>query len=212
MVRWRSKLGIGRGYTGAVHVSEVEVDTLLGRIRVPRAAAGIAAGRVAAPELARSQCYGGVIQGVGYALYEQRQDDPQSGIVLSAGLEDYRIPGIGDTPEIEVHFDEEGFEHVPGGGVGLGEISTMGVAASIGNAVHNATGWRPYELPIRPDRLLEGMSSVTPAPSTIEEARQAAGEFRAGGTDLQQRLRSGVSSGPPVDLRPAARSRPRRVG
>jgi len=41
---------------------------------------------------------------------------------------------------------------------------------------------------------------VTPAPSTIEEARQASGEFRAGGTDLQQRLRSGVSSGPPVDL------------
>ena len=157
MVRLRSKIGIGRGYTGAVHVSEVEVDTLLGRIRVPRAAAGIAAGRVAAPELARSQCYGGVIQGVGYALYEQRQDDAQTGIVLSAGLEDYRIPGIADTPEIEVHFDEKGFEHVPGGGVGLGEISTMAVAASIGNAVHNATGWRPYELPIRPDRLLEGI-------------------------------------------------------
>ena len=41
---------------------------------------------------------------------------------------------------------------------------------------------------------------MTPAPSTIEEARQASGEYRAGGTDLQQRLRSGVSSGPPVDL------------
>jgi xanthine dehydrogenase YagR molybdenum-binding subunit len=157
MVRRRSKVGIGHGYTGAVHVSEVEVDTLLGRIRVLRAAAGIGAGRVAAPELARSQAYGGVIQGVGYALYEQRQDDSRRGIVLSAGLEDYRIPGIGDTPEIEVHFDEEGFEHVPGRGVGLGEISTMAVAASIGNAVHNATGWRPYELPIRPDRLLEGI-------------------------------------------------------
>ena len=154
----RSKLGIGRGYTGAVHVSEVEVDTLLGRTRVLRAAAGIGAGRVVAPELARSQCYGGVIQGVGYALFEERQDDLQTGIVLSAGLEDYRIPGIGDTPEIEIHFDEEGFEHVPGGGVGLGELSTVAVAASIGNAVHNATGWRPYELPIRPDRLLEGMS------------------------------------------------------
>ena len=41
---------------------------------------------------------------------------------------------------------------------------------------------------------------MTPAPSTIEEARQATGEYRAGGTDLQQRLRSGVSSGPPIDL------------
>jgi xanthine dehydrogenase YagS FAD-binding subunit len=43
---------------------------------------------------------------------------------------------------------------------------------------------------------------VSPAPRTIEEAREAAGEYRAGGTDLQQRLRSGVSSGPPVDLGP----------
>ena len=41
---------------------------------------------------------------------------------------------------------------------------------------------------------------MTPAPSTIEEARQASGEYRAGGTDLQQRLHTGVSSGPPVDL------------
>jgi xanthine dehydrogenase YagR molybdenum-binding subunit len=158
VARWLLKVGTGRGYTGAVHMSEVEVDTLLGRARVLRVAAGIAAGRVAAPELARSQCYGGVIQGIGYALYEQRHDDPQSGIVLSAGLEDYRIPGIGDTPEIQIHFDERGFEHVRGGGVGMGELSTLAVAASIGNAVHNATGWRPYDLPIRPDRLLEGVS------------------------------------------------------
>jgi xanthine dehydrogenase YagR molybdenum-binding subunit len=158
LLSWSSKVGIGAGYTGAVHISEVEVDTRLGRTRVLRAAAGIGAGRVAAPELARSQCYGGLIQGIGYALYEQRQDDTQRGHVLSASLEDYRIPGIADTPDIEIHFDEEGFEHVPGGGVGLGEISTLAVAASIGNAVHNATGWRPHELPIRPDRLLQGMS------------------------------------------------------
>jgi xanthine dehydrogenase YagR molybdenum-binding subunit len=156
--RWLLKVGTGRGYTGAVHMSEVEVDTLLGKTRVVHVAAGIAAGRIAAPELARSQCYGGVIQGIGYALYEQRHDDLERGIVLSAGLEDYRIPGIGDTPQIKIHFDEEGFEHVGGGAVGLGELSTLAVAASIGNAVHNATGWRPYELPIRPDRLLQGTS------------------------------------------------------
>ncbi|MGH3756481.1 molybdopterin-dependent oxidoreductase [Actinophytocola sp.] len=158
-LRLLAGLRTGRGYTGAVHVSEVEVDTLLGRVRVLRVFGGLAVGRLAAPELARSQAAGSIVQGVGYALYEQRRNDPHTGVVLSAGLEDYRIPGIGDTPEIELHFLEEGFEHVPGGGVGLGEISTLPVAASIGNAVFNATGWRPYELPIRPDRLLEGLQS-----------------------------------------------------
>ena len=93
-----------------------------------------------------------MIQGIGYALYEQRQLDARDGRVLTAGLEDYRIPGIGDIPEIEIDFIEDGFEHVRGGGVGLGEVSTIGVAASVANAVHDATGWRPRELPLRPDR------------------------------------------------------------
>ena len=152
------KLGVGRGYTGAVIVTKVQVDTLLGKTRVLDVAAGIAAGRLAAPQLARSQCYGGVIQGIGYALYEHREIDPSTGVVLSSGLEDYRIPGIGDVPEIELHFDEHGFEHAGAGGVGLGEVSTLALAASIGNAVHNATGWRPLKLPIRPDRLLQGLA------------------------------------------------------
>jgi xanthine dehydrogenase YagR molybdenum-binding subunit len=76
----------------------------------------------------------------------------------TAGLEDYRIPGIGDIPDIEIEFIEDGFEHVRGGSVGLGEVSTIAVAASLGNAVYNATGWRPRDLPIRPDRLLAGVA------------------------------------------------------
>lgn len=148
---------IGSGSTWGVHVSEVEVDLRLGTIRVLRVWGGIAAGRIVVPALARSQAYGGVIQGLGYALYEERQRDPLSGLVLSTGLEDYRLPGIADTPEIDVYFHEDGFEYVCGGSVGLGEITTLAVAASIGNAVFHATGWRPYELPLRPDRVLAGV-------------------------------------------------------
>lgn len=151
-------LRTGRGLTRAVHVSEVEVDTVLGKVRVSRVWAGIGCGRLAAPELARSQAMGGVVQGVGYALFEERHVDPRSGVTLTAGLEDYRIPGISDTPEIEVMFVEEGFEHVRGGAVGMGELSTIGVAASIGNAVYHATGWRPRSLPIMPGRVKRGIS------------------------------------------------------
>jgi xanthine dehydrogenase YagR molybdenum-binding subunit len=132
----------------------VEVDTRLGRTRVLRVHAGIAAGRLAAPELAAAQAHGGVVQGLGFALYEQREVDPHTGLVLSTNLEDYRIPGIADTPEVQLHFEEEGFDHVPGKGVGLGEVCTLPVAASVANAVHDAIGVRAYELPIRPDRLL----------------------------------------------------------
>jgi xanthine dehydrogenase YagR molybdenum-binding subunit len=124
---------------------------------VTRVWGGLAVGKIAVPALARSQCAASIIQGVGFALYEQRHLDPHSGAVLTASLEDYRIPQLGDSPEITIHFHEGGWDHVPGGGVGLGEVATLGVAASIGNAIRHATGWRPLELPVRPDRVLDGL-------------------------------------------------------
>ncbi|GLW09009.1 oxidoreductase [Microtetraspora sp. NBRC 13810] len=150
-------MAVGRGFSGSVHVTEVEVDTRFGTVRPLRVWGGISAGRIYADGPARSQCEGGIVQGIGYALYEERRIDPVTGVVLTANLEDYRIPGIGDTPEMVLHFHQEGWEHVNGQGVGIGEISTIGVAASVGNAVYNATGWRPHDLPIRPDRVLEGI-------------------------------------------------------
>ncbi|NUR78838.1 MAG: xanthine dehydrogenase family protein molybdopterin-binding subunit, partial [Dermatophilaceae bacterium] len=148
---------IGRGFSAAVHVSEVEVDTRTGRTRVLRVHGGIAVGRIHAPVLARSQCEGSIIQGIGLALYENQVLDPHTGLTLTANLEDYRIPQLGDTPEIDIHFHEDGWDRVPGGGVGLGEVATISPAASVGNAIFNATGWRPLTLPIRPDRVLEGL-------------------------------------------------------
>ena len=161
VLRTFAQLRTGYGSTGAVHLAEVEVDTLLGHVRVTRVEGGLAVGKLAAPKLAWSQAAGAIIQGVGYALYENRQVDQATGQVLSAGLEDYRIPGIADTPHIELHFDEKGFEHVAGGSVGLGEISTLPVAAAIANAVYNATGVRPMALPIRPDRLVAALKQET---------------------------------------------------
>ena len=127
---------------------------LAGHVRVLTVHTGIAVGKIAAPALARSQAAGSVIQGIGYALYEAREVDPASGAVLTAGLEDYRIPGIADTPVIDVHLDEGGFEHVLGGSAGLGEVATVPTSAAVANAVRNALGIRPLEIPLRPDRLL----------------------------------------------------------
>ncbi len=151
-------LRVGQGFSSSVHVSEVEVDTRTGKTRVLSVHCGMGIGVPHAPRLAISQCEGSVIQGIGLALYENQILDPHSGLTLTSNLEDYRIPQLGDSPEITVHFHTEGWDHVPGGGVGLGEVATISPAASVANAVFNATGWRPTVAPIRPDRLLEGLA------------------------------------------------------
>jgi xanthine dehydrogenase YagR molybdenum-binding subunit len=157
MMRRMSNIAIGAGVPSSVQVIEVEVDTWLGHVRVLNVATGIAVGKIAAPALARSQATGSVIQGIGYALYEAREVDSSTGDILTGGMEDYRIPGIADTPPIDVHFDEAGFDHVLGGSVGIGEVATVPTSPAIANAICNAIGVRLTEIPIRPDRLIAAL-------------------------------------------------------
>ena len=152
--------GIGMRIGHSAIVTEVEVDTRLGKIRPLNVWSGIAVGKIFVRDLANSQMYSGVIQGLGYALYEEKVYDQQTGHTLSSNLNDYRLPGLGDTPNIHLHYDEKGFEEVRGQGIGLSELATIGVAASVGNAVFHATGWRPLSTPITPHDVVTGLKEV----------------------------------------------------
>ena len=154
MLRRSSHVAVGAGAPSSLQVVEVEVDTALGHVRVMSAHSGLAVGKLAAPALARSQAAGAIVQGLGYALYEGREVDSVTGDVLTTSLDDYRMPGIADIPPIDLYFDEGGFDHVQGGSVGIGEVATVPTSAAIANAIHNAIGVRPCEIPLRPDRLL----------------------------------------------------------
>ena len=201
MMRRFSNIAVGGGVPSSVQVIEVEVDTWLGHVRVLNVHTGIAVGKIAAPALARSQAAGSVIQGIGYALYEAREIDPRTGDILTAGMEDYRIPGIADTPPIDVHFDEGGFDHVLGGSVGIGEVATVPTSPAIANAIYNATGIRPHRDPdpARPsDRRTQREGRRMTAASMTASAQLS--EFRAAGTDLSERRRSGLSRGPLIDI------------
>ena len=95
--------------------------------------------------------------GLSYALFEERREDPNSGHVLSLNLEDCKIAGISDAPDIDVQFFQEGFDHTTSGGAGIGEVAMVPVAAAIANAIYHATGFRPNELPIRPQQIMEAI-------------------------------------------------------
>jgi xanthine dehydrogenase YagR molybdenum-binding subunit len=140
---------------GAVFV-EVAVDAELAQARVRRIVGAYGAGRIINPKLARSQCLGAMIGGIGMALMEDAVVDPRNGRVPNANLAEYALPVHADTPPtMEVIFVPEEDPHVnPLGAKGIGELSMVGVAPAIANAVFHATGKRVRELPIRPERLL----------------------------------------------------------
>jgi xanthine dehydrogenase YagR molybdenum-binding subunit len=139
---------------GAVFV-EVTVDPDLGMVRVKRALGVYAAGRIVNPRLATSQCVGGMVGGIGMALMERTALDPRDGRPVNAHMADYLLPVNLDIPELAVRFVDEVDPHVnPLGVKGLGEVSLVGMAPAIANAIFHATGRRIHELPIRLEHLL----------------------------------------------------------
>ena len=140
---------------GAVFV-EVAVDPDVAETRVRRIVGAYGAGRVVNPKIARSQCIGGMIGGIGMALMEHSIVDARNGRVVNANFAEYAVPVHADAPPVmDVIFVDEHDPHVnPLGVKGLGEIAIVGVASAICNAVFHATGRRIRELPITPDKLL----------------------------------------------------------
>jgi xanthine dehydrogenase YagR molybdenum-binding subunit len=107
-------------------------------------------------KLAESQCYGALIMGVSYALYEESVMDPISGRMLNPNMEFYKLAGLADIGELVVRmmtgkgYDERGV-------VGLGEPPTVSPGAVISNAVANAIGVRVPHIPLTPRRVLAAL-------------------------------------------------------
>jgi xanthine dehydrogenase YagR molybdenum-binding subunit len=139
---------------GAVF-AEVLVDPDLGAVRVKRAVGAYDAGRIINPTLARSQCTGGMVGGIGMALMERTNLDPRDGRPVNASMADYLVPVNLDIGQLEALFVGEADPHANLLGVkGLGEIALVGMAPAIANAVFHATGRRVRDLPIRIEALL----------------------------------------------------------
>ncbi len=140
--------------------AEVEVDIETGVVRVLKVVAVHDAGLIIDPLTARSQVNGGVIMGVGFALFEDRRLDPQTGLMVNPTMDDYKLPGPLDTPEIDVSFVEVANGVTNTGVLGLGEAAHVCATAAIGCAVADAIGVPVRDLPITPDRVLAALGKV----------------------------------------------------
>ena len=148
--------------TSGAQFAEVEVDTVTGRVRVVKIVAAHDCGRIINPQTYTSQIEGGVVQGLGFALTEDRVIDHQAGRVLNPNLEWYKAPTIADTPEIvNLLIDIPDVRANSVGAKGAGEPGIIPTAAAIANAVANAIGVRVNELPMTPGRVLEALHRAT---------------------------------------------------
>jgi xanthine dehydrogenase YagR molybdenum-binding subunit len=144
--------------TFGVQVAEVSVDVETGEVRVGRVVAIHDVGRVINPLGASSQVEGGIIQGLGHTLSEERLLDPRSGRVLTQTLDSYRMPTIADMPEIVTDLVDAPDEHLTNlGSKGLGEPPIVPTAAAIANAIRDATGADVRSLPITRDEMLRAL-------------------------------------------------------
>jgi xanthine dehydrogenase YagR molybdenum-binding subunit len=147
-----SKHGIG-----GVQFAEVAVDTETGIVKVERIVAVHDCGRPINPMLVESQIMGGVIQGVSYALYEERHLDGRSGVQLNANIDQYKIVGSRETPDIKVYVIEQLGGQSSTDARGVAEPANVATAAAIANAFYNATGKRIRSLPLTPANVLAAL-------------------------------------------------------
>jgi len=152
--------GLNSSGVGGVQMAEVSVDTETGIVRMKKTVAVQDVGLVVNPKLAESQMNGAIIMGICGALLEHRVMDQQTGRMLNADMEFYKLAGIGDVGEIVSVLDLRP-ETDKRGVIGIGEPCAVGVVAAIANAVTNALGVRSSGVPLTPNRVLAALEGRT---------------------------------------------------
>lgn len=147
--------------TFGAQFAEVEVDPDTGVVRVTRFVAAHDAGRIINPTLAESQLEGGIIQGIGYALFEERVLDRSLGLVMNPNMHDYKIPTMADIPSIDAFF-VGGADPVANhtGARGIAEPPIIPTAPAIAAAVCDAIGVEQLEIPLTPWRILDALRTA----------------------------------------------------
>ena len=143
-------------YTYGTQGVEVEVDTDTGEVTILGLVAVHDVGQILNPQTLKGQIYGGLAQGVGYALYEEVK--MEGGRILNPGFRDYKIPTAREIDfPIRLEFVETNDSFGPFGAKGIGEPGMVPTAPAISNAIYDAVGVRIRHLPITPEKVLAAL-------------------------------------------------------
>ena len=140
--------------------AEVEVDRETGKVSLVDYVAVVDCGTVVNPNLARVQAEGGIVQGIGMALFEEVKYDSR-GNLQSNSFMTYKIPGRKDVGKIRVEFEPSHEPTGPFGAKSIGEVVINTPAPAIAAAVYNAVGVRVTDLPITPEKVFMGMQVLS---------------------------------------------------
>jgi xanthine dehydrogenase YagR molybdenum-binding subunit len=149
-----------RGDLAGCQFAEVEVDTETGEVRVLRMVSVNDCGLPVNPLTAESQVIGAMIQGVSWALLEDRILDRQVGTMVNPNLEWYKILAPADMFEAKSILTPVANLGNNTSTAGIGEPPIVPTLAAVANAVYNAIGARVRELPITPDKVLAALSEA----------------------------------------------------
>jgi CO/xanthine dehydrogenase Mo-binding subunit len=138
--------------------AEVEVDLETGKVDLVHYAAVVDCGTTINPNLARIQVEGGLVQGIGMAMFEEVKYG-RDGNLLSNNMLFYNIPTRKDIRKITVEFADSYEPSGPYGAKSVGEIGIDTPPAAIANAVYHATGIRLRNLPITPEKVLMALKT-----------------------------------------------------
>ena len=152
------KPGTSFGQSGGIQFVEVAVDTETGYVKVERVVGAHDCGRPLNPLALESQINGGILQGISWALYENRHLDRNHGHMMNANLDQYKILGSREVPQIDIIMVEEYTATSSTDALGIAESANVATAAAVANAVYNAIGVRIRELPITPQRVLNALA------------------------------------------------------
>ena len=165
-------IGGSMAFAYAALVCEVEVDPDTAEVHVEKVWVAQDVGKALNPLSVEGQIEGSVWMGMGQALCEETRY--HNGLGITGNMLDYRVPTIVESPPIETHIVESNDPHGPFGAKEAGETSLACFLPALTNAVADAIGIRPSELPLTPDRLMQLMEDREREQRTAKSANGGA--------------------------------------